>query len=240
MGRASLFHAAILASLVLQDRRGAMLQSVPAIGAAEGLPGVLNPRSLAARVHDLDCSGPSASNWRARQNPARTPSGRQRQSAATPIAEPPTFRLQSRLQRSLPKRIVPAISARSRDAASVRSALDLCSGSIQIEDVRRLTDACAGGSVGLLSSPAALLETGIWAVLGIFVRRKSRTSVLVAAAYMTLNIELSILRAPLFGVITLILCACILSSVRGTFAYRSLSVASTTPLNQDVNGGAAV
>ena len=51
------------------------------------------------------------------------------------VSEPTNFRVQSRLQRFGPKRIVHVIDARSRYAASVRPAVNRCFGSIQIKDV---------------------------------------------------------------------------------------------------------
>ncbi len=82
--------------------------------------------------------------------------------------------------------------------------------------------------VGLLGSKAILADALMFAVLGVFVRRKARTAAVIAVAYMALNIVVSVLRFPMVGIITIILFVCLISSVRGTFAYRRLMRAGTS------------
>jgi hypothetical protein len=69
---------------------------------------------------------------------------------------------------------------------------------------------------------AALADAIIFAVLGFVLRRKSRTAAVIAVALMSLTIIVSITRVPFVGVVTIILFVCLLSSVRGAFAYRKM------------------
>ena len=74
----------------------------------------------------------------------------------------------------------------------------------------------------LFGNPAALVDGIVFAILGVLVRRKSRAAAVIASALMIGNIVIRMAQWPLVGIVTIILLACLLASVRGTFAYRSL------------------
>ena len=73
-----------------------------------------------------------------------------------------------------------------------------------------------------LGPKAGLADAVVFAVLGVWLRRKSRAAAVIAVGLMGLNILVSLQAAPFVGVITIILLVCLASSVRGTFAYRKL------------------
>jgi hypothetical protein len=81
--------------------------------------------------------------------------------------------------------------------------------------------------VATFGPKAGLVDAVLFAVLGVWLRRKSRVAAVIALGLMCLNVLVSLQGAPVIGVITVILLACLASSVRGTFAYRQLR--SATP-----------
>jgi len=73
----------------------------------------------------------------------------------------------------------------------------------------------------------------VFGVLGLLLRRKSRTASLIAAALMALNIIATLMSGvPIVGVVAMIIFACLLSGVRETFAYRRLIAGSADDLIQ--------
>jgi hypothetical protein len=76
--------------------------------------------------------------------------------------------------------------------------------------------------VAAFGPKAGFADAIVFAILGLVLRRKSRTAAVIAVALMSLNIIVSISRVPLVGALTIILFVCLLSSVRGTFAYWKL------------------
>ena len=75
--------------------------------------------------------------------------------------------------------------------------------------------------VAAFGPKAGFADAIVFAVLGLVLRRKSRTAAVIAVALMFLNIIVSISRVPLVGPVTIILFVCLLSSVRGTFAFAA-------------------
>ena len=69
---------------------------------------------------------------------------------------------------------------------------------------------------------AGFADAIVFAIVGLVLRRKSRTAAVIAVALMSLNIIVSISRVPLVGALPIILFVCLVSSVRGTFAYWKL------------------
>src|SRR5262245_2842307 len=78
-------------------------------------------------------------------------------------------------------------------------------------------------TIGAMLGPSAALgDALLFAILGIWLRRKSRAAAVIALALMCLNVLVSLQSSPFVGVITIILLVCLVSSVRGAFAYRKL------------------
>jgi hypothetical protein len=76
--------------------------------------------------------------------------------------------------------------------------------------------------VATFGPKAGFADAIVFGVLGLMLRRKSRTAAVIAIALTSLNIIISLSRAPFVGALTIILFVCLLSSVRGTFAYWKL------------------
>jgi hypothetical protein len=96
-----------------------------------------------------------------------------------------------------------------------------------LEAIKLGTGACyvqaALTAIGaLMGAKAGLVDAALYAGLALLMRRNSRTAAVIAVALMTLSIIVSVARFPLIGIVTIILYACMLSGVRGTFAYRRL------------------
>lgn len=94
--------------------------------------------------------------------------------------------------------------------------------------------------VATFGPKAGFADAIVFGVLGLVLRRKSRTAAVIAVALMSLNIIVSISRVPLVGALTIILFVCLLSSVRGTFAYWRLVRAEPGSGTGHGNGGMAV
>jgi hypothetical protein len=69
---------------------------------------------------------------------------------------------------------------------------------------------------------SGFVDAVVFAVLGLGVRRNSRAAAVIGVALMSLSIFAGMRRVPVVGGLTIILFVCLLSSVRGTFAYRKL------------------
>jgi hypothetical protein len=65
----------------------------------------------------------------------------------------------------------------------------------------------------------------MFGMLGWLLRRKSRTAAVIASGMIGLSMIVSVINTgtPFVGVVTLIVFACLLSGVRGTFAYWKLT-----------------
>ena len=82
------------------------------------------------------------------------------------------------------------------------------------------------GAIAAIFNPAAgLFDALVFGVLGWRLRRNSRIAAVIAAAWVGLAIIVFIAqtRTPFVGVLTIILFACLVSGVRGTFAYARLT-----------------
>ena len=95
--------------------------------------------------------------------------------------------------------------------------------------------------VAAFGPKASLIDAILFGVLGLMLRRKSRTAAVIAVTLISLNIIISIAvsRMPFVGAVTIILFFCLLSSVRGTFAYWNLIRAGAGSASGDANGGMA-
>lgn len=76
--------------------------------------------------------------------------------------------------------------------------------------------------MAVIGSKAAFVDAILYVGLGLLLRRKSRTAALIAVVLMTLSIIMSVSQFPIVGALTIILYVCLISAVRGTFAYRRL------------------
>ena len=76
---------------------------------------------------------------------------------------------------------------------------------------------------------SAFADAIIYAVLGLWIRRNSRAAAVIGVALMSLSVIVSVARLPLIGALTIILYVCLLSGMRGTFAYRKLIRARPSP-----------
>lgn len=94
--------------------------------------------------------------------------------------------------------------------------------------------------VAAFGPKAGFVDAIVFAILGLMLRRKSRTAAVIAVALMSLNIVVSISRFPLVGALTIILFLCLLSSVRGTFAYWKLVRVEPGRPAESAKGGQAV
>jgi hypothetical protein len=94
--------------------------------------------------------------------------------------------------------------------------------------------------VAAFGATASVVDAIVFGILGLLLRRKSRTAAVVAVALMALTIIISFLRVPFVGVLTIILFVCLVSSVRGTFAYWKLVRAGAGSAREDASRGIAV
>jgi hypothetical protein len=94
--------------------------------------------------------------------------------------------------------------------------------------------------VATFGPKAGFADAIVFGVLGLMLRRKSRTAAVIAIALMSLNIIVSLSRAPFVGAVTIILFVCLLSSVRGTFAYWKLLRAESGSGGGPANGETVV
>ena len=75
--------------------------------------------------------------------------------------------------------------------------------------------------LAVFASKVSLVDAVLFGALGEGARRKSPATAVIAAIWMCLNIVASVMtRGPLVGVIPIIPFACLVSGVRGAFAYR--------------------
>jgi hypothetical protein len=91
----------------------------------------------------------------------------------------------------------------------------------------------------LFGQVEGLIAVAIFVVLGLLVRHRSRVAAIVAVALLSANVLLSVITTglPFVGVLTIIVLVCLLSAVRGTFAFHRLTRASVpTPGEPAVDG----
>jgi len=79
--------------------------------------------------------------------------------------------------------------------------------------------------VATFGSKAGFVDAAVWGVIGWGIRRKSRAAAVIGVTLLSLSImsSISLSGVPIVGVVPIICFVCLLSSVRGTFAYRKLA-----------------
>lgn len=96
-------------------------------------------------------------------------------------------------------------------------------------------EAAFGPRTGLA---AAVSFAAAFAILGVFLHWRSRTAAVLATALTVVLIIVTLSQVPVIGLVTVIQLVCMLSAVRGTFAYWALlrkgADSSPRPTNQDL------